>query len=158
MFPSAMPDRMIQQRPPSLRSVPGLVLLGSLAALAIAFPSQYLGGLQPCQLCIWQRWGYAATIALALATFALPSRQRPYGAALAALGLLATAGLALFHAGREYHLWQGLASCNGNLDTSQSLDVLEQQLLATPVVPLDLPDLTMIGNCTVGYDSLHFGA
>src|SRR4029077_13516268 len=114
-------DRMTQQRAPSLRSVPGLVLLGSLAALAIAFASQYLGGLQPCQLCIWQRWGYAATIALAMATFALPSRQRPYGAALAALGLLATAGLALFHAGGEYHWSQGLGTLYGYVEHTPTL-------------------------------------
>ena len=154
MFSSAMTDR----RPPTLVSVPGIVLLGSIAALAVAFASQYLGGLLPCQLCIWQRWGYAGAIALALATFPLPARLRPYGAALAALGLLATAGIALFHAGVEYRWWQGLASCAGNLDTSQSLGALEQQLLATPVVPCDRPAWAMFGISMAGYDFLYAGA
>jgi disulfide bond formation protein DsbB len=152
------PERMTEQRPPSLRSIPGIVLLGSLAALAIAFASQYLGGLQPCQLCIWQRWGYAAAIALALATFPFPAGVRPYGAALASAALLATAGLALFHAGVEYHWWQGLASCTGNLDTGQTLGALEQQLLATPVIPCDRPAWTMFGISMAGYDFLYAGA
>jgi disulfide bond formation protein DsbB len=154
MFPSAM----IQRRPSILLTIPGIVLLGSVAALAIAFASQYLGGLQPCQLCIWQRWGYAGAIVLALATLPFPARLRPYGAALAALGLLATAGLAFFHAGVEYHWWQGLKSCTGTLDTSQTLSALEQQLMATPVIPCDRPAWTMLGISMAGYDFLYAGA
>ncbi|HHI70229.1 MAG TPA: disulfide bond formation protein B, partial [Rhodobacteraceae bacterium] len=36
-----------------------LILLaagGSLALLLGAFAFQYLGGMAPCKLCIWQRW------------------------------------------------------------------------------------------------------
>jgi disulfide bond formation protein DsbB len=152
-----LPNAMTQQRPSLLRSIPGVILLVSLAALLIAFASQYLGGLQPCQLCIWQRWGYAAAIALALATMPLPPQLRPYGAALASVGLLATAGIALFHAGVEYHWWAGLASCTSNLNTNQSLAGLEQQLLATPVIPCDRPAWTMFGISMAGYDFLYAG-
>ena len=137
------------------RSVAGLVLAGSIAALAVALASQYIGGLLPCQLCIWQRWGYAGAILLAIIALLLPARLRGYGAVLASLGLLATAAIALFHTGVEYHWWQGLASCSGNLDTSQSLSGLEQQLLATPVIPCDRPAWTMFGISMAGYDFLY---
>jgi disulfide bond formation protein DsbB len=145
----------MNQQPPSSRSIPLIVLAGSIAALAIAFASQYIGGLLPCQLCIWQRWGYAGAIAIAVIAFLLPRPLRPYGALLAALGVLATAAIALFHTGVEYHWWQGLASCSGNLDTSQSLSALEQQLLATPVIPCDRPAWTMFGISMAGYDFLY---
>ena len=36
--------------------------LGSAALLAGAFAFQYLGGLPPCQLCLWQRWPHAAAV------------------------------------------------------------------------------------------------
>jgi disulfide bond formation protein DsbB len=137
------------------RSVAGLVLAGSIAALAVAFASQYIGGLLPCQLCIWQRWGYAGAILLAVIALLLPARLRGHGAVLASLGLLATAAIALFHTGVEYHWWQGLASCSGNLDTSQSLSGLEQQLLATPVIPCDRPAWTMFGISMAGYDFVY---
>ncbi len=137
------------------RSAAGLVLAGSIAALAVALASQYIGGLLPCQLCIWQRWGYAGAILLAIIALLLPARLRGYGAVLASLGLLATAAIALFHTGVEYHWWQGLASCSGNLDTSQSLSGLEQQLLATPVIPCDRPAWTMFGISMAGYDFLY---
>ncbi len=149
------PDTMYEQAAPSSRTIPLIVLAGSSAALAIAFASQYIGGLLPCQLCIWQRWGYAVAIALAVIALLLPRRFRAYCALLAALGTLATAAIALFHAGVEYHWWQGLASCSGNLDTSQSLSALEQQLLATPVIPCDRPAWTMFGISMAGYDFLY---
>ena len=137
------------------RSIAVLVLAGSIAALAIALASQYIGGLLPCQLCIWQRWGYGAAILLAIIALLLPARLRGIGAVLASLGLLATAAIALFHTGVEYHWWQGLASCTGNLDTSQSLSALQQQLLATPVIPCDRPAWTMFGISMAGYDFLY---
>jgi disulfide bond formation protein DsbB len=140
------------------RSAAGLVLAGSIAALAVALASQYIGGLLPCQLCIWQRWGYAGAILLAIIALLLPARLRGYGAVLASLGLLATAAIALFHTGVEYHWWQGLASCSGNLDTSQSLSGLEQQLLNTPVIPCDRPAWTMFGISMAGYDFLYASA
>ncbi len=140
------------------RSAAGLVLAGSIAALAVALASQYIGGLLPCQLCIWQRWGYAGAILLAIIALLLPARLRGYGAVLASLGLLATAVIALFHTGVEYHWWQGLASCSGNLDTSQSLSGLEQQLLNTPVIPCDRPAWTMFGISMAGYDFLYASA
>ena len=129
-----------------------LMLLGSLAALAVAFASQYLGGLLPCQLCIWQRWAYGAVILLAVLTFALPTRLRPAGASLAALAVLAVAGIALFHVGVEQHWWKGLASCSSTVNANQSLTDLENQLMATPVIPCDRPAWTMFGVSMAGYN------
>ena len=48
-----------------------IATLGSAALLGGAFAFQYIGGLAPCALCLWQRWPHAAAImigAIALAT------------------------------------------------------------------------------------------
>lgn len=129
-----------------------LLLLGSVAALAVAFASQYWGGLLPCQLCLWQRWAYGGVIALALLALVLPQRLKPAGASLAALAVLAGAGIALFHVGVEQHWWKGLASCTGTISTNQSLGDLENQLMATPVIPCDRPAWTMFGVSMAGYN------
>jgi len=129
-----------------------LMLLGSLAALAVAFASQYLGGLLPCQLCLWQRWAYGAVIVLAVLTFALPGRLRTAGASLTALAVLAVAGIALFHTGVEQHWWRGLPSCTSTVNANQSLTDLENQLMATPVIPCDRPAWTMFGVSMAGYN------
>jgi disulfide bond formation protein DsbB len=133
-------------------TLPLLLLLGSIAPLAIALASQYFGGLQPCELCIWQRWGYGAAILLALLTLLLPRRIRAWGALLTSLALLAVAGISLFHVGVEQHWWQGLAACSSTIDFSQSVTDLEQQLMATPVIPCDRPAWTMLGISMAGYD------
>jgi disulfide bond formation protein DsbB len=142
-------------KPHSFLSLPVLLLLGAIAPLLVAFASQYLGGLQPCELCIWQRWGYGGAILLGLICLALPRRLQPWGSLLTALALLVVAGLALFHVGVEQHWWQGLAACTGNLDTHQSISDLEKQLMATPVIPCDRPAWTLFGISMAGYDFLY---
>jgi len=137
---------------PSRIQPAALLLLGSLAALAVAFASQYWGGLLPCQLCLWQRWAYGAVILLAALTFVLPRRLRPAGASVASLAVLAGAGIALFHVGVEQHWWKGLASCTSTVNANQSLSDLENQLMATPVIPCDRPAWTMFGVSMAGYN------
>ena len=59
--------------------VPLFVAGAAAAALAAALISQYGFDLQPCVLCIWQRWPYLAAILLGLAAvvslFGLISRH-----------------------------------------------------------------------------------
>ena len=40
-----------------------LLALVSAAILLAALALQFLGGLAPCPLCIWQRWPYVALVA-----------------------------------------------------------------------------------------------
>ncbi|MEM7026459.1 MAG: disulfide bond formation protein B, partial [Pseudomonadota bacterium] len=43
-----------------------LLVLASIAILAAVFGFQFLGGAAPCQMCIWQRYPYAALIVIGL--------------------------------------------------------------------------------------------
>ena len=91
-----------------------LILLaagGSLALLLGAFAFQYLGGLAPCVLCLWQRWPHAAAVALGLVALAFGGRFLPV---LGALATLASAAIGLFHVGVEQQWWEGLATCTVN--------------------------------------------
>jgi disulfide bond formation protein DsbB len=81
---------------------------GSALLLAGAFGFEYLGGLAPCTLCIWQRWPHGAAVVLGALGLAMPQRIWPL---LGALAALTTAAIALFHVGVEQTWWQGLASC-----------------------------------------------
>ncbi|WP_050527267.1 disulfide bond formation protein B [Pseudorhodobacter aquimaris] len=98
-----------------------LAMAGSTGLLLGAFAFQYIGGMFPCELCLWQRWPHAA--ALVIGVFALVSRLRllPY---LGALAALASAGVALFHTGVERAWWDGLASCSGGSIGGLSVDDL----------------------------------
>ena len=50
---------------PAARLAPARALTLSLGALAVAYGSQYWGGLAPCVLCLYQRAAYGAVILLA---------------------------------------------------------------------------------------------
>jgi disulfide bond formation protein DsbB len=91
----------------------------SFALLVGAWAFQYLGGLAPCEMCIWQRWPHGAAIFLGLfggglvLSGALPARlARPL--AIAAIVALAISGaIGVFHAGVEWKLWPGPSECTG---------------------------------------------
>ncbi|MEZ5715163.1 MAG: disulfide bond formation protein B [Paracoccaceae bacterium] len=98
----------------TMTSRPNLVLLaagGSAAMLAAAFLFQHVGGIAPCELCLWQRWPHAAAVLIGLLALMVPGRALPR---LGALAALTTAGIGLYHSGIERGLWPGPASCTGN--------------------------------------------
>lgn len=141
------------------RALPMLVLLVSVAALAVAFASQYLGGLQPCVLCIYQRYPYGVAIGLAILALALPDRpalQRGV-LTLAGLALLTSAGIAAFHVGVEQNWWQGTSACGGAIEPGLSLEELRDRLMAAPVVRCDEVPWSLFGLSMAGYNLLYAG-
>lgn len=111
-----------------------LAAAGSLAMLLGAFAFQYIGGMAPCKLCLWQRWPHAAAILIGVVAYTTRMRALPYPGALAAL---TTAGLGLYHTGIERHWWQGPTTCtSGSVDGIATSDLLDQ-ILAAPVVQCD---------------------
>jgi disulfide bond formation protein DsbB len=105
---------------------------GSAALLAGAFAFQYIGGLYPCTLCLWQRWPHAAAVVIGVLALTMGGRALPYFGALAAT---ASAGIALFHTGVERGWWEGLASCNAGSIAGLSVDELlnPNVVVAAPV-------------------------
>jgi len=91
----------------------------STVLLLGAFAFQYLGGLPPCEMCVWQRWPHGAAILLgvggaALAmTGALPGKMARSLAWLAVLALIVTGAIGVFHAGVEWKFWPGPSHCTG---------------------------------------------
>ncbi len=88
-----------------------LAALGSVGLLGGAFAFEYIGGLAPCKMCIWQRWPHGIAIALGIVVFFYSSRLV---ALLGGLTILTGAGIAFFHAGVEQKWWEGPSSCTGS--------------------------------------------
>ena len=85
-----------------------LLALLSAAILLAALALQFLGGLAPCPLCIWQRWPYVALVALGLIGWRWRSRAL---LGIATLVLLGAAGLAAYHVGIEQGWWALPGGC-----------------------------------------------
>jgi disulfide bond formation protein DsbB len=99
---------------------PALLAGGISAALLVgALAFQYLGGLAPCEMCIWQRWPHGAAILFGLiggglvVARAVPASLARTFAVLAILGLAVSGAIGIFHAGVEWKLWPGPTECTG---------------------------------------------
>jgi disulfide bond formation protein DsbB len=126
-------------------------LLGSLALLLGAFAFQYLGGLAPCPLCIWQRWPHAIAVGLGLMILAWPRRGL---ALLAGLAVLAGAGIGLYHAGIEQGWWPGPTTCTAPEPGAVPAGELLDQILATPVVLCDQVAWSLLGISMAGWNAI----
>ncbi len=137
------------------RLVPALVVGVSLGALATALASQYWGGLQPCVLCIYQRWAYVGAAAFGAAGVLLggmPGGRRIL-VALAGLAFLAGAGIAFFHVGVEQQWWRGTAECQAPaFDLNMSIADLRKQMLETRFVSCDEIPWSLFGLSMAGYN------
>lgn len=119
-----------------------LALAGSAALLAGAFAFQYLGGLAPCHLCLWQRWPHAAAVVIGLVALVLPGRVLPL---LGGAAALTTAGIGLYHTGIERLWWQGPTTCTSGPIAGLSSEDLLNQILAAPIVRCDEVAWSMAG-------------
>lgn len=114
-----------------------LAAAGSAALLLAALGFQFLGGLAPCPLCIWQRWPHVAAVAAGVLIFALPALLRPL-ALLGALAMAVNAGIAFYHSGIERGWWEGPSTCSApNEIGSLSTEQLMAQIMQAPLVRCD---------------------
>ena len=127
--------------------VPAVLLVGALGA-------QYIGGLYPCEMFHWQRWPHFAAVVAALAAFAAGGGRlaRPL-VVLAALLILASGAIGLFHAGVEYGWWRGLTRCSAVAATGSSADIL-REIMATPMIRCDEAQWTLFGVSLAGFNAI----
>lgn len=135
-----------------LRLLSLLAAAAGVAMLLAAFGFQHLGGLDPCVLCVYQRWPWLAVILLGAAAFVLGGNRVLL--ALAVLALLVGAGIGGFHVGVEQQWWAGTAACGGQTGAAQTVEDLKRQLLATEVARCDEVAWSLFGVSMAGYNVL----
>jgi disulfide bond formation protein DsbB len=124
-----------------------LLGLASAAILLTALALQYLAGLPPCPLCIWQRWPYVAVVALGL----LGWRWRPRAMlGVAALVLLGGAGIAGYHVGVEQGWWALPGGCVAGAG-AESVEELKRLLAEAPPA-CDQVGFTFLGLTLAGWN------
>ena len=134
----------------SLEKARLLALLVPAALLAGALGSQYLGGLHPCEMCHWQRWGHYAALALALLSFALrsqPDKGRSF-VWLAALAILSSGITGAYHAGVELDVFEGFTQCTTSGPASLA------DIMAAPLVRCDEVQFSFLGVSMAGWNAI----
>ena len=130
-----------------------IIILFSTAALIAAFAFEYIGGLKPCSLCIYQRIPHGLAIALCIVTlvFKLSPPSVVWIFIILALTFLVGAGIALFHVGVEQQFWPGTQGCGGNIK-AESVEAFRLKLLQQPIVRCDEIVWSFFGVSMPGYN------
>ena len=141
--------------PPSQAARALMIAAASIAILAAVWIFQGLG-FQPCELCLTQRYAFYAAAPLALLTALVASRSAHglarAGFALLAAAFVASAALAAYHAGVEYHWWAGPTACTGGLTGSLDVNDLAKALDSVKVVRCDEVQLRIAGLSLAGWN------
>ncbi len=143
---------MLPSGRPALHFARLLALAVPAALLGGAYISQYGFGLFPCEMCWWQRYAHFAAAAFALMAFAAAGRTL---VGLAAAAIAVSALIGLFHAGVEYHWWEGFTACTSTakLGGRDPLDAI----WAAPMIRCDQPQWTLMGVSLAGFNFLFSG-
>ncbi|CCM77490.1 disulfide bond formation protein B [Rhizobium mesoamericanum] len=94
-----------------------VLALGMAVVVGTALGFQYLGGYIPCALCLLQRQPYYYGIPIALigavaSAVGLPSWIGRAFLLAAGILMVVGAGMGVYHAGVEWHFWEGPATCS----------------------------------------------
>jgi len=136
-----------------------LITAIAAATLAGAWFFQLVLDIRPCPLCLEQRYAYYLAIPLGALTALAAAKDVSRAVVLAGLAVLAAAtlanaGLATYHAGVEWHLWQGPTDCTGPVGNLGSAGNLLQRLDTVKVVRCDEVQWKFLGLSLAGYNVL----
>lgn len=144
--------------------IPIFITASSLLSLLMALIAQYGFELEPCKLCIWQRWPYAINIALGIAMFILAAHSNNNNIILKTLLLLTIlvflsgSAIGVYHAGIEYGWWQEITSCvddiDNNIVNNSDLSSLKAEIFKQPIAACDQPEFVLFGISMAGYNAI----
>ncbi len=111
----------------------------SIFSLGSAYTAQYVFGLAPCPLCLYQRVPFMIGIALGIAGLLLRNKQGfsvPI-LGLGALAFLSNAGIAFYHSGVERHWWKSFLEGCSVPDLGDDPASMMAAIMSAPIVRCD---------------------
>ncbi len=130
-------------------------LLATATPLIVALLSQYVFGLHPCHLCIFQRIPYAVMIFFSLLAVIWPKpRMLLITLFINIHAFLVDSGIAFYHVGVERHWWGENGGCTANLKMD-SIDALRASLIAAPAVRCDEVQFQLLGISMAGWNCIY---
>ncbi|MEK9683176.1 MAG: disulfide bond formation protein B [Rhodospirillaceae bacterium] len=133
----------------------GVLAGASTLLLGGAFFAQYVGSLYPCSLCVLQRFPHIPVIIFGWLGYkqTIGHTHRKRLLWLMGICLLGTAGMGFWHAGIEYGLYSGPASCSGSV-TGTTLEGVREQLMKAEITRCDIIPWALFGISLAGYNGL----
>lgn len=139
------------------RFVAAVILVIAGATILSALFMEYVLGMRPCLLCLYQRWPYYAALPVAALIVAMAPGERVSRAGLSLLGLIfvVSAGLGAYHAGVEWGFFIGPAGCGGAaVPAAGSMEDFMRQLETVRVVSCNAPAWVFLGLSMAGWNAV----
>lgn len=117
------------------------VLGVSVFALGAALTGQYVFGLKPCTLCLYQRIPFIAAIIIALCGLAFKSKSGVMRGAIGLSGLAfaTNAAIAFYHTGVEQKWWvSAVEGCKVDFSSLGDGQSYLEKIMSTPGTPCDV--------------------
>lgn len=134
--------------------------LGLAKALAVLVPAGLLAGaygfqyvwahLYPCEMCWWQRYAHMAALALGLLALFIRGRGL---VVLAALAILTSGAIGVYHAGCELHYYKCLTQCTSSAHGASAADLL-RSIMNAPIVRCDAIQWQWLGISMAGWNAI----
>jgi disulfide bond formation protein DsbB len=155
---TANPSHARDDANPALTAALAITAIAA-ATLAGAWFIQLVLDIRPCPLCFEQRYAYYLMIPLGALIAIAAAREAPRvmllaGIAILALAAFGNAWLGTYHAGVEWHLWQGPTDCTGPVGNLGSAGNLLERLDTVKVVRCDEVQWKFLGLSLAGYNVL----
>jgi disulfide bond formation protein DsbB len=132
-----------------------IALLLPLCLLGGAYGSQYFGGLQPCEMCWWQRYAHMAALLPAVLAFTAPAnslRARDL-TILAAIAIAVSGAIGFYHAGVELHVFKGFTTCTATAKATSTQELFKE-LMHAPLVRCDEVQWSFLGVSLAGWNAI----
>ena len=127
-----------------------------LAVLLSAYTMEHLFGVQPCQMCLYERNIFIAVgVASFLSFFLIPARYHSLTLILLGFVFMGGALFAGYHVAIQQH-WVSLpAFCTSNdFSALDSVESLREQMLKTPLVRCDQVTWSLFGLSLAAYNAI----
>lgn len=137
------------------------LLLFSVLALGGAYTSQYVFGMEPCILCLYQRIPHFLVVFLSIISLFITKslKLRLFLIAMCGLALIVGGGIAFFHVGVEAGKFSLTNGCDvGSEAVPSTIEEMTTQLLGKPHVPCDKPQFVFLGLSMAAWNFLLSGS
>ena len=111
-----------------------IISILSIIAISSALTAEYIFNLEPCSMCVKQRYPYY--FILVIFVLFLVIHQFPRIWFYLGVQLASVYGLfySIWHVGIEQNVLSGPSSCSGGLSTSESVENLKEQIIGKAVI------------------------
>lgn len=134
------------------RSAAALIFVVSAMVLAVVNIMQHGFDIEPCKLCLLQRYPYWFAVVVSAAVILQPGKLSSAGFMVMSIAFAAGAIVGGYHVGIEQHWWDGGGYCTSVDMGEMSEEDLYALIMATPPPSCDVIAWSLLGISLAGYN------